>query len=157
MFSAGYETASTTLRWAIAYLVHNPGCQTEIQNQLDEEVGRDRMPGLDDRPSLPMVQATIMETLRLGNVAETALPHYTLKDTTLAGYRVTKDTVVVLNLMAVHMDPSCWEDPTKFNPHRHIDGDGQVVTNSVNFLPFSAGRRVCAGEALANVIRVIKL
>ena len=52
MFSAGYETASTTLRWAIAYLVHNPGCQTEIQNQLDEEVGRDRMPGLDDRPSL---------------------------------------------------------------------------------------------------------
>ncbi|XP_058973559.2 steroid 17-alpha-hydroxylase/17,20 lyase-like [Pocillopora verrucosa] len=151
MFSAGHETTSTTLRWAIAYLVHNPGCQTEIQNQLDEEVGRDRMPGLDDRPSLPLVQATIMETLRLGNVAETALPHYTLKDTTLAGYRVPKDTVVVPNLMAVHMDPSCWEDPTKFNPHRHIDGDGQVVTNSVNFLPFSAGRRVCAGEALAKV------
>ena len=115
------------------------------------------MPGLDDRPSLPLVQATIMETLRLGNVAETALPHYTLKDTTLAGYRVPKDTVVVPNLMAVHMDPSCWEDPTKFNPHRHIDGDGQVVTNSVNFLPFSAGRRVCAGEALAKVIRVIRL
>ena len=59
MFSAGHETTSTTLRWAIAYLVHNPGCQTEIQNQLDEEVGRDRMPGLDDRPSLPLVQATI--------------------------------------------------------------------------------------------------
>ena len=157
MFSAGHETTSTTLRWAIAYLVHNPGCQTEIQNHLDEEVGRDRMPGLDDRPSLSLVQATIMETLRLGNVAETALPHYTLKDTTLAGYRVPKDTVVVPNLMAVHMDPSCWEDPTKFNPHRHIDGDGQVVTNSVNFLPFSAGRRVCAGEALAKVIRVIKL
>ena len=157
MFSAGYETASTTLRWAIAYLVHNPGCQTEILNRLDEEVGRDWMPGLDDRPSLPLVQATIMETLRLGNVAETALPHYTLKDTTLAGYRVPKHTVVVPNLMAVHMDPSCWEDPTKFNPHRHIDGDGQVVTNSVNFLPFSAGRRVCAGEALAKVIRVLKL
>ena len=115
------------------------------------------MPGLDDHPSLPLVQATIMEILRLGNVAETALPHYTLKDTTLAGYRVPKDTVVVPNLMAVHMDPSCWEDPTKFNPHRHIDGDGQVVTNSVNFLPFSAGRQICAGEALAKVIRVIKL
>ena len=75
----------------------------------------------------------------------------------LGAENVPKDTVVVPNLMAVHMDPSCWEDPTKFNPHRHIDGDGQVVTNSVNFLPFSAGRRVCAGEALAKVIRVIKL
>ena len=155
MFSAGYETTSTTLRWAIAYLVHNPDCQTEIQNQLDEEVGRDRMPGLDDRPNLPLVQAAIMETLRLGNVAEAALPHYTLKETTLAGYRVPKDTVVLPNLMAVHMDPSCWEDPTKFNPHRHIDADGQVITNSGNFLPFSAGRRVCAGEALAKVLLTV--
>ncbi|KAJ7369749.1 hypothetical protein OS493_036641 [Desmophyllum pertusum] len=73
----------------------------------------------------------------LENVAEAALPHYTLKDTTLAGYRVPKDTVVVVNLMQVHLDPNCWENPSAFNPHRHIDAD--------------AGRRVCAGEALAKV------
>ena len=157
MFTAGYETTSTTLRWAIAYLVHHLECQTDIQNQLDEAVGRDRMPGLDDRSNLPLVQATIMETLRLGNVAETALPHYTLKETTLAGYRVAKDTVVVPNLMAVHLDPSCWENPTTFNPRRHIDADGQLITNSGNFLPFSAGRRVCAGEALAKVSLIILL
>ena len=151
MFSAGYETTSTTLRWAIAYLVNHPECQTEIQNQLDEEVGRDRLPGLDDRPNLPLIQATIMEALRLGNVAPTAIPHYTLNDTTLVGYRVPKDTVVIPNLMAVHLDPSCWENPSTFNPRRHIDADGQLITNSGNFLPFSAGRRVCAGEALAKV------
>ena len=151
MFSAGYETTSTTLRWTIAYLVHHPQFQTEIQDQLDEVVGRDRMPGLDDRPSLPLVQATIMEALRLGNVAEAALPHYTLKDTSLAGYRVPKDTVVLVNLMNVHLDPNCWENPNSFNPRRHIDADGQLITNSGNFLPFSAGRRVCAGESLAKV------
>ena len=151
MFGAGYETTSTTLRWTIAYLVHHPQCQTEIQNQLDEVVGRDRMPGLDDRPRLPLVQATIMEALRLGNVAEAALPHYTMKDTLLAGYRVPKDTVVFVNLMNVHLDPNCWENPNSFNPHRHIDADGQLITNSGNFLPFSAGRRVCAGESLAKV------
>ena len=151
MFSAGYETTSTTLRWTIAYLVHHPQCQTEIQNQLDEVVGRERMPGLDDRPRLPLVQATIMEALRLGNVAEAALPHYTLKDTSLAGYRVPKDTVVLVNLMNVHLDPNCWGNPNSFSPRRHIDADGQLITNSGNFLPFSAGRRVCAGEALAKV------
>ena len=151
MFVAGYETTSTTLRWAIAYLVHHPEYQTEIQNKLDEAVGKDRMPSLDDLSNLPLVQAMIMETQRLGNVGEITLPHYTLKDTTLAGYRVPKDTVVVPVLMAVHLDPSCWENPTTFNPRRHIDADGQVITNSGNFLPFSAGRRVCAGEALAKV------
>ena len=151
MFAAGFETTSTTLRWAIAYLVHYPEYQTKIQNKLDEIVGNDRMPSLDDLSNLPLVQAVIMETLRLGNVAATTVPHYTLKDTRLAGYRVPKDTVVVANLMAVHLDPSCWENPTKFNPRRHIDADGQLITNSGNFLPFSAGRRVCAGEALAKV------
>ena len=151
MFSAGYETTSTTLRWAIAYLVHHPECQRDVQSQLDDVVGRDRMPGLDDRPKLPLVLATIMETLRLGNVAEVAIPHYTLSDTTLAGYRVPKDTVVMTNLMAVHLDPSLWENPNSFDPRRHIDSDGQLITNSGNFLPFSAGRRVCAGEALAKV------
>ena len=151
MFGAGYETTSTTLRWTIAYLVHHPQCQTEIQNQLDEVVGRDRMPGLDDRARLPLVQATIMEALRLGNVAEAGVPHYTLNDTSLAGYRVPKDTVVFVNLMNVHLDPNCWENPNSFNPRRHIDADGHLITDSGNFLPFSAGRRVCAGEALAKV------
>ena len=150
MFAAGYET-STTLRWTIAYLVHHPQWQTEIQNQLDEVLGRDRMPGLDDRSHLPLVQATIMEARRAGNVTEGALPLYTLKDTSLAGYRVPKDTVVLVNLMNVLLDPNCWENPNSFNPRRHIDADDQLVANSGNFLPFSAGRRVCAGEALAKV------
>ena len=109
------------------------------------------MPGLDDRPRLPLVQATIMEALRLGNVAEAGVPHYTLKDTSLAGYRVPKDTVVFVDLVNVHLDPNCWENPNSFNPRRHIDADGQLITNSGNFLPFSAGRQVCAGEALAKV------
>ena len=57
----------------------------------------------------------------------------------------------MVNLRYVHLDPKCWENPNSFNPHRHIDADGQLITNSGNFLPFSAGRRVCAGEALAKV------
>ncbi|XP_074607435.1 steroid 17-alpha-hydroxylase/17,20 lyase-like [Acropora palmata] len=151
MFSAGYETTSTTLRWVIAYLVNNPEYQTMIQEQLDEVVGKGRMPRLDDSLNLPLIKATVLEALRLGNVAEVALPHYTLKDTSLGKYRMPKDTVVLVNLRCIHEDPSCWENPETFNPQRHIDSDGNLITNSGNFLPFSAGRRVCAGEALAKV------
>ncbi|XP_022791291.1 steroid 17-alpha-hydroxylase/17,20 lyase-like isoform X2 [Stylophora pistillata] len=151
MFVAGYDTTSSTLRWAIAFLVHHPKIQKEVQNQLDEVVGKDRVPNLDDLPNLPLVQAMIMETQRLGNVAENTIPHYTLKDTTLAGFRIPKDTIVFATLAQVHLDPGCWENPYSFNPHRHIDADGQLITNTGNFLPFSAGRRVCAGEALAKV------
>ena len=151
MFAAGYETTSTTLRWAIAFLTNFPETQTKIQQELDNVVGHDRLPSLDDRPNMPLLLASIMEVQRLGNIADQALPHYTLTDTTLCGYRVPKDTVVLPSLEAVHLDPECWENPEDFNPYRHIDTDGKLITNQGNWLPFSAGRRVCAGESLAKV------
>ncbi|EDO43314.1 predicted protein [Nematostella vectensis] len=151
MFIAGYETTSTSLRWAITFLVNYPEYQEEIHQQLDQVVGPDRMPTLADRPQLAIIQATIMEVLRLGNVVPNAIPHYTLKDTWLCGYRVPKDTIVIVDTMAVHLDPTCWENPTRFDPHRHLTEKGELNTSQGNFLPFSAGRRVCAGESLAKV------
>ena len=150
MFVAGYETTTTTLRYAIAYLTNFPEYQSKIQQELDDAVGRDRFPNLDDRPNLPVTQAVIMEVQRLGNIADSA-PHYTMTDTTLCGYRVPKDTVVMVNLEAVHLDPECWENPEDFNPYRHINENGNLITGQGNWLPFSAGRRVCAGESLAKV------
>ena len=150
MFLAGYETTSTTLKWVIPFLIGNPKYQEDIQRQLDEVTGG-RKPSLNDRPSLPLIQATIMETLRVGNVLPLAVPHVALTDTTLCGYQVPKDTIVFADTEAIHLDPKCWENPTAFNPYRHLGADGKLVTNQGNFYPFGAGRRACAGEALAKV------
>ena len=150
MFLAGYESTSMALRFIVAFLVEYPKYQEDIQRQLDEVVG-DRRPSLNDRPNLPLIQATILEALRVGNVVPLAIPHVTLTDTTLCGYRVPKGTFVFANTESVHLDPKCWEDPTVFNPYRHIDTDGQLIANPSDFFPFGAGRRVCAGESLARV------
>ncbi|XP_078354569.1 steroid 17-alpha-hydroxylase/17,20 lyase-like isoform X2 [Oculina patagonica] len=150
MFLAGYETTNTTLRWLISFLVKYPKYQGDIQCQLDEVVGK-RSPSLKDRANLPLVQATIIETLRLGNPVPNAVPHVTMTDTTLCGYRVPRDTYVFADTQSIHLDPKCWENPTEFNPYRYISQDGSLVTNQANFYPFGAGRRVCAGEPLAKV------
>ena len=150
MFLAGYETTSTALRFTIAFLVKYPKYQEDIQRQLDEVVGQGK-PSLNDRPNLPLIQATILEALRMGNVVPLALPHITIVDTTLCGYRVPKGTFVFPNTESVHLDPKCWEDPTVFNPYRHIDTDGNLISGPNNFFPFGAGRRVCAGDSLAKV------
>ena len=150
MFGAGYETTTTTLKWVIAFLVNYPEYQVHIQRQLDEVVFR-HGPSLFDRQNLPLIQATIMEALRVGNVGPLLLPHVTTIDTTLCGYRVPKDTIVFPDTESVHLDPKCWEYPTLFNPYRHIDANGKLMTNQGNFYPFGAGRRVCAGETLAKI------
>ena len=92
-----------------------------------------------------------MESQRLGNTVDAAVPHSALKDTSLCGYCIPKGTVIMIDLVTLHLDPSWWDSPEEFNPHRHIDSDGQLITNQGNWLPFSARRRVCAGESLAKV------
>lgn len=151
MFTAGYETTAHALAFALGFLVQYPKYQMAIQKELNDVVGRHRMPRLEDRPRLPLIHATIMESLRLGNVVPQALPHRVVEDTSLCGYRVPKDTIVYPDIEAVHLDPECWESPKLFNPYRHIDKEGNLITNQGNFYPFGAGRRVCPGETLAKM------
>ena len=149
MFTAGYETTSTTLSWAFAFLLNYPKLQAEIQKEIDEVVGVGRLPQLEDSPNLPLVNAFIRETLR--HTADSTLPHYTLQDTTLCGYRIPKDTMVVVDLGAILMEPKGWDNPREFNPYRHLAANGSVVTKQDYFLSFSAGRRVCVGETVAKL------
>ena len=48
------------------------------------------MPGVEDRPKLHYTEAIIYEVLRLGTIAPAALPHSTIRDTTVGGYDVPK-------------------------------------------------------------------
>ena len=42
LFLAGSETTSTTLNWAVLYMVRYPEVQARVQEELDSVVGTDR-------------------------------------------------------------------------------------------------------------------
>jgi cytochrome P450 len=48
MFPAS-TTMTSTLNFALIFLLNNPKVQTKMQHELDKVVGRDRLPTLDDR------------------------------------------------------------------------------------------------------------
>jgi hypothetical protein len=50
---------TTTLRYAINYLLVYPTIQTKIHAEIDENVGRDRELSMDDQKSLPYLCAYI--------------------------------------------------------------------------------------------------
>ena len=56
-----------------------------------------------------------------------------------------------MNIWAIHMNPTLWKDPETFNPDRWLDDGHKHMIHPYQFLPFSAGRRVCVGESLAKV------
>ena len=152
VFMAGLETTASTLCWALLYLIYNPDAQRMLHQELDQVIGPDRLPELDDKKNLPYLEATITETLRLSSLVPLSVPHKTTVDTTLRGYSIPKGTTVLMNLWSLHHDPEIWDEPEVFRPERFLDEEGNFVPPKVDrFLPFSAGRRVCLGESLARM------
>lgn len=152
IFGAGMETTSTCVLWALAYLVRNPKVQQRIHQELDDVIGRDRLPELADKPNLPYLEATILEVLRYSSMVPLLFPHSTTADTTLNGYDIPKDTMVLFNVWAMHHDENEWKRPYEFDPSRFLDAEGKVICpGTKSYLPFGAGRRVCLAESLGKI------
>ena len=124
-----------------------------LYDEIVNAIGTDRHPTLSDRPRLPLLRATIQETLRLASLTPLGNPHKTTKDVTIQGDKhIPKGTTVMFNLWNIHHNEENWKNPLEFQPRRWLDAEGKYVPGMhTSFLPFSAGRRVCLGESLAKV------
>ncbi|NXW92761.1 CP2DH protein, partial [Alopecoenas beccarii] len=150
LFTAGSETTSTTLRWALLYMILHPEIQSKVQEEIDKVIGRERSPTTEDQVSMPYTNAVIHETQRYGDVVPIGVPHMTYRDTELQGFFIPKGTTIITNLSSVLKDETVWEKPNEFYPEHFLDANGKFVKPEA-FLPFSAGRRACLGEQLARM------
>ncbi|XP_071452965.1 cytochrome P450 2D14-like [Hetaerina americana] len=139
------------MSFAILYMILYPEVQKKVQQELDEIIGKDRLPRLEDRTRLPYTEATILEVYRLSSIAPTSLPHkpVTNEDYIIfRGYHIPKNAVVVFNFHGLHSDPKLWESPMRLIPERFLLKNGRGL-NREALIPFGAGKRACLGESLA--------
>ncbi|XP_078681656.1 steroid 17-alpha-hydroxylase/17,20 lyase-like [Branchiostoma floridae x Branchiostoma belcheri] len=149
VFGGGMETSTTTLSWILAFLLHHPEVQTRIQEELQTVLCANDPLRLSDRERLPYLEATIREVLRMRPVAPLAIPHKTIRDTSVGDFDVPQGTRVMFNLWAIHHDERHWTDPATFNPARFLDPKTGQLVRGGSFLPFLAGCRGCLGESMA--------
>lgn len=77
LFSAGLETVTSTLEWAVLFLMRHPEIQEKIYEEVTTVVGTERSPQLDDLPNMPFTEATMYEVLRRSNVIALGNAHAT--------------------------------------------------------------------------------
>ena len=62
---------------------------------------------------------------------------------------MSRDTMVIANVWAIHRDPNLWDEPTSFKPERHSSSSGGSDKGVKKLIPFGLGRRACPGAGMA--------
>ncbi|CAN4121758.1 unnamed protein product [Withania somnifera] len=153
MFSAGSETTSTTINWAFAEMMKNPGVLAKAQAEVRQSLKGKKDFQQIDLDELKYLKLVIKETLRLHPPIPLFVPRECMEQTKIDGYDIPLKARVLVNAWAIGRDPESWDDPESFLPERFENSPVDFTGNHHQFIPFSSGRRMCPGMlfGLANV------
>lgn len=152
LIAAGYDTTSSALGWALYCL----GNDLDLQGRIREEVlavTGGAPPGPDDVRRLPLLTATITETLRLYPPG-VLLPRYVVEDFEYGGRRVRAGTIAVLSPYVIHRDEDIYPDALAFRPERWIDAPRPAPHE---LFPFGGGAHRCIGSHMATTEMTVML
>jgi len=177
--AAGFETTANTLSFAFAMLARHPQWQTWLLEEIDTILPDPEGDNIHDYtavfPHAHRIMAFLLETLRLFPplvhlVKETAR-EMTVQTATGSHWLPAKMTIYVQSV-GLHLDPTVWRnlnpdashpapegigDEHVFRPTRWINPPGsshplyQPPKDKLNYIPWSAGPRVCPGQKMAQV------
>ncbi|XP_010972731.2 cytochrome P450 2C23 isoform X1 [Camelus dromedarius] len=150
LFVAGTESTASTMRYGILLLMKHPEVQAKVHEEIDRVIGRNQRPSMMDKMKLPYTEAVVHEIQRYITFVPSNLPHTVVRDTKFRQYVIPKGTTILPLLSSVLYDCKEFPNPEKFDPNHFLDKNGGFRKTEY-FMPFSIGKRSCAGEGLARM------
>ncbi|XP_031554625.1 cytochrome P450 1A1-like [Actinia tenebrosa] len=153
VIGAGTENIASTFSWALAFISSYEELQRDLHDEIDTVIGKNREPRIQDKQRMPLMQATILETLRLSSAVPMGLPHYCIEDSVVKGYTVAKGTIVLTNIWGINHDDRHFSHPYCFEPYRFLDASGNLRGDRCSLaMTFNIGPRSCAGNAVTKTV-----
>jgi cytochrome P450 len=145
LLTAGHETTANALSWTIFLLAQHPDVMAAVSEEIDRELGAGQMPpSLEQLGRLTFLDRVIRESMRL-------VPPVTIgarvmgADADVGGYSLRRGTEIVFSHYHTHHDPAIYADADAFRPDRWLT----IQPDAYQYLPFSAGTKMCIGAPFA--------
>lgn len=143
LLTAGHETTANALSWTVFLLSQHPQVMRQVYDEL-YEVCHGNPPTLEQLGHLHFLDRVIKESMRLLPPV-TIGSRVTAVETTIDDYELPAGTEVVFSHYHTHHDPLIYDQPCKFIPDRWLTID----PTPYQYLPFSAGTKMCIGAPFA--------
>ncbi|KAG2676000.1 hypothetical protein I3843_12G031800 [Carya illinoinensis] len=147
MFVGGTDTTATTMEWAMAELVKNPGVMKKAQEEVRTVVGEKSKVNEADLDQMEYLKCIVKETLRLH--PPVMATRSTSASAKLVGYDIPPRTTILINTWAIQRDRKLWDRSEEFLPERFLNNSVAFKGHHDQFIPSRRGRRACPGMSFS--------
>ena len=142
------QTIRNAFSWMIKCLSENKICQDKILNEIMQMKINDLYSnGILPLDKFEYLDKFVCETIRM--YPSEMVTRVVTNSFEFDGHVFPVETLVDINLKALHRHPLFWDSPEKFMPERFST---QSRRDAYTYLPFSAGPRICPGKNFIQVM-----
>ncbi|OWF42681.1 cytochrome P450 4F8-like [Mizuhopecten yessoensis] len=143
----GHDTTASAVTWALYCCAKYPEEQEKIYQELTFLTDNNDYMGWDSIKGIDYLNLFIKETMRMYSPVPMIGRRLT-KPVLVDNVLFPKDSVIEINISAMHHHPDVFPDHMEFRTDRFLDAN--VGDNDpFSFVPFSAGPRNCIGQNFA--------
>jgi cytochrome P450 len=156
LITAGYETTSGALAWAVYTLLTLPGGWETAAEEVNRLLGG-RPPTAKDISALTYLNGVVHETLRLYSPGVISARR-AMRDLSFDGHRIRAGRLLIFSAYVTHRQPELWPEPREFRPRRW-DPEAPDYRKPAphEFIPFSGGLHRCIGAVMATTEMTVML
>ena len=140
--SAGFDTTSAALTWAVYLLVEHPAVMVRLRAELEG------CSSAQERLKSPFLDAVVKETLRLYPTAPAGL-RQARRATIYRGHLIPAGSLVAYSIYVTQRREASFEHALSFRPERWLNG---FTPEPFTYAPFGYGARYCIGAQLATIL-----
>jgi cytochrome P450 len=156
LITAGYETTSGALAWAVYALLNVPGAWDNAAAEVDRVLGAGP-PTAQNIAALTYLNGIVQETLRLYSPGVISA-RKAKRDLQFDGHRIRAGRLLIFSPYVTHRISDVWAEPEEFRPERWDPASPHYRRPAPHeFIPFSAGLHRCVGSAMATTEMAVML